>query len=335
MSDLNNWKLYVHVNKTNGKMYFGITCNPLTKRFRRGYGYRGCPMFASALKKYGWDGFNHILIYDNLSREEAEAHEKRFISICNTTDKRYGYNIQSGGMSAGGISEEGKRSMREKKVGLKAPNKRSVVVFNLEGNKIDELPVITFAAEKYDVKVSTLLTHLSKGRGTCNNLIFRYKDDVGDILKLPNDEIYKPHEKRSLKTSPSTHPVTCFSPDGKRLRDFPSIAAAQRALKGDIRACLDGSQKTAGGYIFKYSSDVVGITSLDSSECFVPREVPLRGKPVCQYDMEGNFIESFPSIGSAAKAVGVSLGAISACLRHKSESSGGFKWEYGSDLQGQ
>ena len=79
MSDLNNWKLYVHVNKTNGKMYFGITCNPLTKRFRRGYGYRGCPMFASALKKYGWDGFSHEVLYKELSYSDACKYEIELI----------------------------------------------------------------------------------------------------------------------------------------------------------------------------------------------------------------------------------------------------------------
>lgn len=32
---MENWKVYVHINKTNKKAYFGITKQTLARRFRK------------------------------------------------------------------------------------------------------------------------------------------------------------------------------------------------------------------------------------------------------------------------------------------------------------
>jgi hypothetical protein len=49
-------------------------------------------------------------------------------------------------------------------------------------------------------------------------------------------------------------------------------------------------------------------------------------KPVCQYDLKGNFIKEYPSAAAAAEALGIRTDGISNALRNKQESSGGYKW---------
>ena len=90
--------VYEHVCRENGKIYVGITKQIPRARFGKdGYGYRTCSLFYNAIKKYGWDNFDHIILYSNLSREEAKAKEKELIAELHTDDDRFGYNIKPGG----------------------------------------------------------------------------------------------------------------------------------------------------------------------------------------------------------------------------------------------
>ena len=35
----NNYKVYVHINKVNGKRYYGVTCQKVNRRWKNGKGY--------------------------------------------------------------------------------------------------------------------------------------------------------------------------------------------------------------------------------------------------------------------------------------------------------
>lgn len=124
------WTVYCHVNKINGKMYVGITSkkNP-EERWRHGKGYEDTPHFRAAIKKYGWDNFDHEIIASNLTEEEACNFEKLLIRELNLLDDRCGYNISEGGnkgcllhgerhpMFGKHHSEESKQKNREKHFG--------------------------------------------------------------------------------------------------------------------------------------------------------------------------------------------------------------------------
>ena len=97
------WLVYVHINKFNGKRYVGITSrqNPEI-RWRAGRGYDQSPRFASAIKRYGWDGFKHVILLEGLSETIAKEKEKEYISLWRTQEKDYGYNLTSGGDGTSG-----------------------------------------------------------------------------------------------------------------------------------------------------------------------------------------------------------------------------------------
>lgn len=82
----------------NGKKYIGITCQRLERRWRKGWGYRSMH-FARAIKKYGWDNFQHIVVASNLSLDEAKKEEQRLITLNKSNDVRFGYNVSAGGDS--------------------------------------------------------------------------------------------------------------------------------------------------------------------------------------------------------------------------------------------
>ena len=90
--------IYKHTNTVNGKVYIGKTCqDPETRFGSNGCGYRECPYFYKAIKKYGWDKFTHEVLYSGLTLSEANALEIETIQQYDSTNRDKGYNIRSGG----------------------------------------------------------------------------------------------------------------------------------------------------------------------------------------------------------------------------------------------
>jgi group I intron endonuclease len=116
------WCVYMHTNKTNNKVYVGITSRRPEKRWDYGCGYRGQRYFYRAIQKYGWDNFEHIIFAENLTQDEACKMEICLIALYQTNNSKYGYNLSAGGDGGTtGISwsDERRRHMSEKMKGRK------------------------------------------------------------------------------------------------------------------------------------------------------------------------------------------------------------------------
>ena len=110
--------VYIHTNKVTGKKYVGQTTqdNPAA-RWKYGRGYKGSGKFWRAIQKYGWDNFSHEIISCS-SLDEMNQKERALIAYYNTTDDRFGYNIELGGSGKGKHSEETRKKLSESHKGL-------------------------------------------------------------------------------------------------------------------------------------------------------------------------------------------------------------------------
>ena len=117
------YTVYKHTNKINNKVYIGITSmSPPSKRWNNGYGYYHNLHFDSAIKKYGWSNFEHEILFEQLSKEEAEQKEIELIKYYNSCNSNYGYNIATGGLTGIAFhSDESKEKMSINKSGEKNP----------------------------------------------------------------------------------------------------------------------------------------------------------------------------------------------------------------------
>lgn len=102
--------VYVHVFP-NGKLYFGITSLLPEQRWGKdgsGYDTGSQPVVWQAIKKYGWENIEHIIIEDGLTLEEASKMECELISKYKTNGRtygyEYGYNMTQGGDCNKGIN---------------------------------------------------------------------------------------------------------------------------------------------------------------------------------------------------------------------------------------
>ena len=89
-----NYTVYIH-KFPNGKNYVGLTKQAVEARWGyNGFGYKKQPVY-KAIKKYGWNNIQHIILKDGLTFEEAQSLEKEkiieFDAITN------GYNVSPGG----------------------------------------------------------------------------------------------------------------------------------------------------------------------------------------------------------------------------------------------
>ena len=99
-----NGCIYIHVNKTNGKVYIGQT-RSIRNRWRSGYKQQ--PHFRKAIIKYGWNGFDHLILADGISEQKKlDNLEKLWIILLQGTNRDCGYNLVPGGFS--GSSELGR-----------------------------------------------------------------------------------------------------------------------------------------------------------------------------------------------------------------------------------
>ncbi len=119
---MENYKVYVHINKINGKRYYGITCQKVKYRWNNGKSYKfyidkngnrqGNEHFWNSICKYGWHNFEHIVLFDNLTKKEAGLLEQMYIALYDTINPKYGYNQSLGGEGAK-HSKESRKKMSE------------------------------------------------------------------------------------------------------------------------------------------------------------------------------------------------------------------------------
>lgn len=104
--------IYKITNSINSKVYVGQTWQTLSERWNSGHGYVACIHLNKAIKKYGTDKFQHILLTVCSTQEAADYWEDYFIKHYDSTNRNFGFNIKNGG-SHGKHTEESKNKISE------------------------------------------------------------------------------------------------------------------------------------------------------------------------------------------------------------------------------
>ena len=81
-----NYTVYMHICP-NDKKYIGITGRNPQYRWNKGKGYLANEYFTNAINKYGWENIKHIILYKNLTKEEAEEKEIELIAFYKSNEK--------------------------------------------------------------------------------------------------------------------------------------------------------------------------------------------------------------------------------------------------------
>lgn len=110
MKEDRRYKVYIHIipryvtKYKHDKYYIGVTCRKKIEwRWgKNGEGYK-TQVFYKAIQKYGWDNIQHKILYDNLTKKEAEKLEIKLIKQYDSTIGRKGYNLSKGGEGLNGI----------------------------------------------------------------------------------------------------------------------------------------------------------------------------------------------------------------------------------------
>lgn len=90
-----DWCVYKHTLKNDGRVYIGQT-NDIKIRWKPS-AYRSCSAFYEAILKYGWENFEHEILYSNLTLAEANKIEEELIAKYDSIDN--GFNLSSGGLN--------------------------------------------------------------------------------------------------------------------------------------------------------------------------------------------------------------------------------------------
>ena len=93
---MTDYCVYKHT-APNGKCYIGITSKKPEHRWNHGRAYYQNKYFTHAIQKYGWDNFQHEVLFTGLSKQEACNLERQLIKQYKSNDLQNGYNLSAGG----------------------------------------------------------------------------------------------------------------------------------------------------------------------------------------------------------------------------------------------
>ena len=237
MEEDRKYCVYIHTSP-HGKVYIGMTGRKPNCRWQNGRGYKENLRFSRAIEKYGWDNFKHEILFNNLTKIEAEEKEIEMIKLYKSTHEEFGYNIEFGG-HASALSEETKKKMSEARMGKSnGPHTEETK------RKISESNTGRVLSEKTKEKIS-------KARKECwKDEVYRKK--VIEKLKQYSGEQavwYGRHHsnetKEKIKNIHIKSPVFCIELN----RWFKCAEDVKREIgvdASDVRKVCRGLQKSAG-----------------------------------------------------------------------------------------
>lgn len=255
----NNYCIYLHRNKINGKIYIGQTCNKPEYRWgKEGLGYQRQAFFA-AIQKYGWENFEHEILETGLSQEQANEKEIFYIQKYNSYNE--GYNATLGGKNRK-LTEEEKLKishfMSSTRLGKNNSQHKEVICLN-NMKKFDTIKEAGEWCHTFPENISACChgktTYSGLHPETKEKLFWCFADDTIDekyqqYLKLKDEY----QNKRNYKQKK----IQQFDLDGNFINEYNNCAEAAIQVFQDssrrkgISRCATGVRAKAYGYIWKY-----------------------------------------------------------------------------------
>lgn len=285
--------IYVITNLINGKKYCGQKAYGCDSHWKS---YLGSgTQIVLAVEKYGKQNFSRDIIEYAYSKEELNELEIKWIAYYNAAFDNNWYNIGLGGQTNCCRGEaSGNAVLTDLQV-------KEIIQRLING----EFPVDI--AKDYDISPSIIgrirnhksWTHLTEG--------------------IDFEINHKMHS-----------PVVQYDFSGKIVNRYPTVQAAANAVgvfQGVISGACNGEYKTAAGYIWKHEKDAVDKISEEELSTLTTRKPSSRVKQVCQYDLNGKFVQRFENCVEAAKAIGVKGRHIAAVVSGNKKTAYGYIWK--------
>lgn len=309
MEKSNRYCVYIHKNKKNGKVYVGQTSMIPEKRWgKNGSGYKYQTCFWNEICKYSWDNFSHEIIKENLSSQEADEMERELILKYNSTDYRYGYNLESGGTKNKYHSERTKQKIsiitQERYLTDWNPRKKKVAQYDFGGNLIRVWDCAREAAKELGIQESGISECCNGDYDYTGNYIFRYVIDKNNI---------------PIKIIGLTR-IAQYDLNGVLIKVWDHPQQAADALKinyNGIVQCCNGKVNRFLNHIFKYVKNDEEI------------QTKIHGyRKYGQFDKDNNCIRIFNNLKEIKKELDIEPSGISKCCQGLLKTSGGYIWKY-------
>lgn len=341
------YKVYKHTlptlisGKENDMVYIGITCKKNVKqRWLNGRGYDGNLYFANAINKYGWDNFQHEILFEELTKEEAEQKEIELIACYESTNPLKGYNHSLGGNSFGKHSDKTKQLISQKNKGKKRSEEfkkrlseahlgklkseefcqnlsdiKSVAVMCIETRKIYKSA--TLAGKELGIDNSTISKCCRGENKEAGGLHWMFADEYTE------EKVYEILEKAKNNQH---RQVMCV--DNRKIYDTIQSAAKDIGVSGsEISACCNGKIKSAGQKRWLYLEDVTEdkIQELMSFDIMHGKQKPIHCIELDKF---------FKNAKEASEFFGIASSNIIAVCKGKNKTAGKLpdgtklRWEY-------
>lgn len=263
--------IYIITNLENNKVYIGQSID-LWTRINEGY-FQKLPKgkghnihLQRAWDKYGKKNFSFKVLEYIKDINSLNERETYWIKEYNSTNNKFGYNIQPEGGSNRGVkvSDETKRKIsiatsgennpnygkipsKEQKESISKSQSVAIIQLDLDGNYIREWESIKVASDYYNVFPFSLGTVLKKKTTSSCGFIWVYKEKY-DEVGFNVEEHYKINQ--------TMRQIVQLDLEGNIINEFRSAyqAIQETKIKNVTSACR-GYQKTAGGYVWMYKED--------------------------------------------------------------------------------
>ena len=347
------WCVYMHTNKINGKKYIGQTCqNPPEKRWGiDGHNYDTTPHFFASIQKYGWENFEHEIVQDHLTLEEALQMESELIAYFDTINQDKGYNLVPFGVGTSGYkhTDEAKAKMSAAKKGKKpwnygmSPTEETL-------KKLSESHIGHQLSDEQKMKIgeaSRLWWSNPANRESqsgINNSRFgvqlseETKIKISESQKgktIPIETIIKAANARiGLSLSEETRQkiknnnknkrdILQFSLDGNFIAEYPSAREAEKCtgIKYQyIIACCKHKKQESGGFLWEYKES--------RADDYIVKPELRKNIAIVQLSIDDKFVAEYKSATEAGKMNNIDRSSIVRCCRDKQQTAYGYKWMY-------